>query len=449
MKCETIKNMMSSYIDKDLNNIEKAEFEKHLAECEECRAEYESLIDIIAACGNLEEIELPQNFRTELHQRLNEEKSKRNFFSGIMGSKRMKMAAGLVAAALVIAIGIGGSSLLFDNSMKMAQSADSAPGYGIAPAPAAMPEAPAAPPVYYDSDLAENKAKSREFETAAAEERGMGEDSVGMQFNESLMAKEMAPSQGLEGQAAESARSGRMVIRSGNISVNVENVDKAAADIRQMTESSGGYVENSQIDNVTVPQFPVYDAGSEARETTQKYANMTVRVPENRFEDIFNNIKGMGKLVSENISGSDITAEYRDTTARVDNLKIQEQSLQQLMAKAKTVDEILKIESELNRVRTDIDINSGNLKRWDNLVQLSTIYVYMRELKPEELKSVDVPGTWEKAYQGFIKAVNNVVEGFQKTLIVLVAAIPYLFVAGVIAAIGFLAARKIKLKKKQ
>ena len=442
MKCETIKNMMSSYIDKDLNNIEKAEFEKHLAECEECRAEYESLIDIIAACGNLEEIELPQNFRTELHQRLNEQKSKRNFFSGIMGSKRMKMAAGLVAAALVIAIGIGGSSLLFDNSMKMAQESAPDMGYGAAPAPAA-------PPVYYDSDLAENKAKSREFEMAAAEERGMGEDSVGMQFNESLMAKEMAPSQGLEGQAAESARSGRMVIRSGNISVNVENVDKAAAEIRQMTESSGGYVENSQIDNVTVPQFPVYDAGSEARETTQKYANMTVRVPENRFEDIFNNIKGMGKLVSENISGSDITAEYRDTTARVDNLKIQEQSLQQLMAKAKTVDEILKIESELNRVRTDIDIYTGNLKRWDNLVQLSTIYVYMRELKPEELKSVDVPGTWEKAYQGFIKAVNNVVEGFQKTLIVLVAAIPYLFVAGVIAAIGFLAARKIKLKKKQ
>ena len=34
---------------------------------------------------------------------------------------------------------------------------------------------------------------------------------------------------------------------------------------------------------------------------------MTVRVPEIRFEDIFNNIKGMGELVSENMSGSDIT----------------------------------------------------------------------------------------------------------------------------------------------
>ncbi|MDD3706391.1 MAG: zf-HC2 domain-containing protein, partial [Clostridiaceae bacterium] len=155
MKCETIRNMMSSYIDKDLNNIEKTEFEKHLSECEECREEYESLFDIITSCGNLEEIELPQNFRTELHQRLNEANKKKNFFSGIMGSKRMKMATGLVAAALVIAIGIGGSSVLFDNNMKMTQESAPDPGYGVASAPAASPE-------YFDADLSMNKAKRSE-----------------------------------------------------------------------------------------------------------------------------------------------------------------------------------------------------------------------------------------------------------------------------------------------
>jgi hypothetical protein len=437
MKCETIKNIMSSYIDKDLNNIEKAEFEKHLAGCEECREEYKSLIDIIAACGNLEEIELPQNFRTELHQRLNEENKKRNFFSGIIGNRRMKMATGLVAAALVIAIGIGSIPLFFNNNMKATQSAD-----------ITAPAAPAAQPEYFDADLAMNKAEAREVEMAAAEERGVSEDSVSMEFNETLMAKGIAPSQGLDGQAIESSRSGRMVIRTGNISVNVESVDKAASEIRQMTESSGGYVENSQIDNVTVPKARTYGEDYTAKEETQKYANMTVRVPEIRFEDIFNNIKGMGELVSENMSDSDITAEYRDTAARVDNLKIQEQSLQQLMTKAKTVDEILKIETELNRVRTDIDINTGSLKRWDNLVQLSTIHIYMRELKPEELKSVDVPGLWEKAYQGFIKAVNNVVSGLEKALIALIAAIPYLVMVGVVAAVGIVTAKKIIAKKK-
>ena len=443
MKCETIRNMMSSYIDKDLNDIEKTELEKHLAECEECREEYESLLDIIAACGNFEEVELPQNFRTELHQRLVEDKKKKNFFGGILGNKGMKMATGLVAAVLVIAIGIGSSSLFFDKSMKMAEESDSAADYGGA-------TAPAVPTIESDTNFKMKEFEGTQYDMAtenkpqitSMDEAEMSRDSVSMQFSENLMTGKKAPSQ-----TVESSRSGRMVIRAGNISVNVESVDKAATDIRQLTESSGGYVENSQIDNITVPQPYDVNRGSVAEEATEKYANMTVRVPEAKFDDTFNNIKGMGKLVSENMNGSDITSEYRDTEARVGNLKIQEQSLQQLMTKAKNVDEILKIESELNRVRTDIDINSGNLKRWDNLVQLSTINIYMRELKPEELKSVDVPGMWEKAYQGFIKAINNVVAGLENIIIVLVAAIPYLIVVGLLAAIGLVIARKVKKRK--
>jgi hypothetical protein len=445
MKCETIRNMISSYIDKDLNDIEKTELEKHLTECEQCREEYESMLDIVAVCGNLEEIELPQNFRTELHQKLVEEKKKKNFFGSILGNRNMKMATGLVAAALVIAIGIGSSSLLFNNNknINMSQEIGSAPSYGGA-------TAPVAPSIDMDTKMKKadgaqpNMAAADQPQIAPAEDAGIARSSIGMQFNESILADKVAPGQGVE-----AARSGRMVIRTGNMSVNVASVDKAATDIKQLTESSGGYVENSQIENVTIPQFQDANGTTVAKEVTEKYANMTVRVPEDKFESIFNNIKGMGKLVSENMNGSDITAEYRDTLARVDNLKIQEQSLQQIMTKAKNVDEILRIETELNRVRTDIDIYSGNLKRWDNLVQLSTINIYLKELKPEELKSVDVPGMWGKAYQGFIKAINNIVVGLERFVIALVAAIPYLIVVGVLTVVGLLIARKIKLKKKQ
>jgi hypothetical protein len=445
MKCETIRNMISSYIDKDLNDIEKTELEKHLTECEQCREEYESMLDIVAVCGNLEEIELPQNFRTELHQRLVGEKKKKNFFGSILGNRNMKMATGLVAAALVIAIGIGSSSLLFNNNknINMSQEIGSAPSYGGA-------TAPVAPSIDMDTKMKKadgaqpNITAADQPQIAPAEDAGIARSSIGMQFNESILADKVAPGQGVE-----AARSGRMVIRTGNMSVNVASVDKAATDIKQLTESSGGYVENSQIENVTIPQFQDANGTTVAKEVTEKYANMTVRVPEDKFESIFNNIKGMGKLVSENMNGSDITAEYRDTLARVDNLKIQEQSLQQIMTKAKNVDEILRIETELNRVRTDIDIYSGNLKRWDNLVQLSTINIYLKELKPEELKSVDVPGMWGKAYQGFIKAINNIVVGLERFVIALVAAIPYLIVVGVLTVVGLLIARKIKLKKKQ
>jgi hypothetical protein len=443
MKCETISNMMSSYIDGYLNEIEKAEFEKHIAECGQCKEEYESMLDIITACGNMEEVELPQNFRTELHQKLAEEKKKK-LFSNFLGRKGSKMAAGLVAAALVIAIGIGGPSLLYNNNAKMSEGITSSPGYGGAAAPAAEP---APPSVAMDSDMAVRKFQNVEPEMYAMDQPQItaaeeGRDYAAMEFNENALGGQETPKE-----AALPAR-GRLVIRTGNLSVDVASVDKATAEIKQLAESSGGYVQYSQTDIITSPPIIYEDGRTTAKEYTEKYSNMTVRVPENKFEGIFNNIKGMGKLVSENISGNDITAEYRDTTARVENLKIQEQSLQQLMSKANTVDEILKIETELNRVRTDIDILSGNLKRWDDLVQLSTINIHLRELKPEELKSVDVTGIWEKAYQGFIKAVNNIVRGLEALFVMLITAVPYLIIAGVLAAAGIVIAKRIRQNKK-
>lgn len=443
MKCETIRNMMSSYIDNYVNDIEKAEFEKHIAECGQCKEEYESMLDIITACSNMEEAELPQNFRTELHQKLVEEKKKK-LFGNFLGKKGAKMAAGLVAAMLVIAIGIGAPSLLYNNNAKLSEGIASSPGYGGAAAPAET----APPPVAMDSDMAVRKFKSAEPEMGIMEQPQItaaeeGRDSVSMEFNKSALAGQEAQSG-----AADPSNRGRLVIRTGNLTVNVENVDKATAEIKQLTESSGGYVQYSQTDIITSPPVIYEDGRTAAKEYTEKYSNMTVRVPEDKFEGVFNSIKGMGKLVSENISGNDITAEYRDTTARVENLKIQEQSLRELMSKAKTVDEILKIETELNRVRTDIDILSGNLKRWDDLVQLSTINIYLRELKPEELKSVDVTGIWEKAYQGFIKAINNIVRGFEALFVLLITAVPYLVIAGVLGAAGVVIAKRIKQKKK-
>jgi hypothetical protein len=147
------------------------------------------------------------------------------------------------------------------------------------------------------------------------------------------------------------------------------------------------------------------------------------------------------------VNGNDITKEYRDTYARAENLKVQEQSLQQLMAKAKSVDEILKIETELNRVRTDIDLLEGNLKQWDDLVQLSTIQISLTEVKEGELKKVDVPGIWGRAYNGFVGAVNNVLLGLEKVFVWAVTAIPYLVIIGAVGAAALYIVKRKKLKK--
>jgi len=71
----------------------------------------------------------------------------------------------------------------------------------------------------------------------------------------------------------------------------------------------------------------------------------------------------------------------------------------------------------------------------------------MKELKPEELKNVDMPGMWEKAYRGFIKAINSIVTGLENIVITLITATPYLIIAVILAAIGIVVIKRVKLKK--
>lgn len=62
--------MMSLHIDGQLNDVELLNFKKHIHTCEQCREELEFLQSIVEACNNLEEVELPVDFKQQLHQKL-------------------------------------------------------------------------------------------------------------------------------------------------------------------------------------------------------------------------------------------------------------------------------------------------------------------------------------------------------------------------------------------
>jgi len=70
MVCDKAAEMISLYMDNMLDEEKKAEFEEHINSCEDCRASYEDILVIMKACAEIEEEELPEGFRDELHQKL-------------------------------------------------------------------------------------------------------------------------------------------------------------------------------------------------------------------------------------------------------------------------------------------------------------------------------------------------------------------------------------------
>lgn len=430
MKCENVKELMSIYIDNEINEVDKAKFEKHIAGCPQCKEEYEILKDLVLECSEIDEAELPQDFMEELHHKLTEaQTNKPSKFTRFIRRTNWKPAVGAVAAVLILAISI--NSLVGNNSMKQNQSLDFSFGdsrgdtqYSIATAPQAAP-APAEPEAMMKGKSAVGIEFDKEEQGAAA-----ADSSNQLRTTTTSLAPEQA----------------RKIIKNGNVSLKVVDVQARMKEITALAEQNGGYIESSYVDNIVQPIIvdPAQDA-KVARETTTMISNMTVKVPAEKFAGSFQTIIGMGTLINQSSNSNDITNQYRDIEARLTNLKVQEKNLQEIMAKATTVEDTLKVEVELNRVRTEIDIMTGNLKNWDQLVEYSTIYVNMTEVKEAELKKVDVPGVWQNARNGFIGAINSIRYGIERVFVFLVSAIPYILILGIGSLLALL---WIKRKKK-
>lgn len=449
MKCELVRNLMSSYIDQKLNEIEKKEFEKHLAVCSDCMKEYEQMLEIVTISNNIEEVELPESFKAELHEKLLTEKAKNTgSFLRFVKKHRYKTASGLAAAVLILAIFLSRQPDIVNQLGILQGTNNAARGseqYGMTKG---------APDVNNGlggnaPSTAYNATMDTQFTTAASPEAKSiapapeiakvdgNSGNLAISFNEAINP---LASRGLD-------TSTRKVIKSGNITLKSKNFDTRVNEIKQLTETNGGFVENSSIDNVVVYTTTNPVDGKPAGESTMKTANITIRIPADKFDIINEQIKGMGQLVNESINGNDITSQYQDTYTRKENLKVQEKRLQELMAKANNVDEILRIENELNRVRTDIDMMEGSLKQWDNLVELSTLNISITEVKEEKLQTVDVPNIWQKAYLGLIGTINDILSGSSKLFIIIITIIPYLLILGALTAVVLFIIKRRKGKK--
>lgn len=100
--CEEVLNNISLYIDNELSLKELEEFEKHIAQCDNCRKELEDIKEMIFSLNNLEEIELPDAYHEELMLKLN---NKRNIkWYHIKNFKKYTLAASIFFVFISVAL---------------------------------------------------------------------------------------------------------------------------------------------------------------------------------------------------------------------------------------------------------------------------------------------------------------------------------------------------------
>jgi chromosome segregation ATPase len=86
-------------------------------------------------------------------------------------------------------------------------------------------------------------------------------------------------------------------------------------------------------------------------------------------------LEALGKVQQRNLGSEDVSSQFIDLKARLSSALREEQSLLSLLGKAGTVTEILTIERELSRVRSEIERVQGQLNFLERRVELATISV--------------------------------------------------------------------------
>lgn len=151
----------------------------------------------------------------------------------------------------------------------------------------------------------------------------------------------------------------RDVISTASMSIEVDVVPEAAASVRMIAVAHGGFIENLSTSGVG----------------NRQSASITVRVPQDRFDATVEQLSRLGDVPSQDISSEDVTEEFIDLKARLNASTREEQSLLSLLERADSVADVLGIERELTRVRSQIERLQGQINFLQSRIDLSTIHI--------------------------------------------------------------------------
>ena len=151
----------------------------------------------------------------------------------------------------------------------------------------------------------------------------------------------------------------RIVTQRANISVDVENIDKAKDALLILIEKSGGHIVNANLYEES------YDASA--------------KVPSTKLMETLDEIATLGEKTAQSISQNDVTTQFVDNEARLKNLLLFRDKMKALLNRTSNIEEIVKIERELRRVQTEIDAITGQQNYLKDAVALTPIGINFKE----------------------------------------------------------------------
>jgi hypothetical protein len=160
----------------------------------------------------------------------------------------------------------------------------------------------------------------------------------------------------------------RLIVRTGQASIEVDSLNPSMAELRRIVQRVGGFVA---------------DASIQSGRNQIRSATLQVKIPSDRFDDLTAGLEPLGRLQFVNVGAQDVSEEFVDLTARVENgHRLEDRLVELLRTRTGKLQDVLTVERELARIREEIERMEGRLRFLKTSAQLSTLSISLFEPPP-------------------------------------------------------------------
>ncbi len=214
----------------------------------------------------------------------------------------------------------------------------------------------------------------------------------------------------------------RMIIRTANVSMIVDDTSGAMEKITAAAEAVGGYVSDSKV----------------WRDGEQLRGSIALRIPADRLSAALAVIRKLAvRIQSESIGSQEVTQEYVDLESQLRNLEAAETELRQLMTtirqNSKKASEVLEMYQQLSTIRSQIEQTKGRMRYLGQMTALATVQI---DLVPNALAKPVVEAGWEPLVivKNASRALVGALQSFAGIAIwIVIYVVPVLLILGAIA----------------
>jgi hypothetical protein len=122
----------------------------------------------------------------------------------------------------------------------------------------------------------------------------------------------------------------------------------------------------------------------------RKDQSVQIKVPSASFREAMTKIEAIGGVTGRSVTADDVSEEFHDLEVRLGNLRATRTRLQEFLAKANGIQDLLTVERELERVALEIDRIEGRLELLRTRASMSVISVALTA-KPKVAPIVAAP----------------------------------------------------------